>query len=241
MKYTMCRKKGTSTILGTLIFMGILFSAVAPMFITMRQADVYYEQRKQEVGILDDEKSREDLTFYVYPDAQQDLIVVVENKCVMSIQVVRVWINNVEQVDSTVVDPQSSEIIELDFEPVEDTLYDIRVTTERGNVYELSTGELEYTSGGWIVESKVINVLISASGVVFKINLYGKNGESWDLLDNAQVQKLGGTAFKPFEVTMFPDYSLFKVEVLKGTKIIHEEENLEILWPYGPSTIWVYA
>jgi len=68
MKYTMSRKKGVSTILGTIIFIGILFSAYAPMILTMRQADVYYEQEKHEVEILDDEKRREELAFYVYPD-----------------------------------------------------------------------------------------------------------------------------------------------------------------------------
>jgi len=78
----------------------------------MRQADAYYELQKHEVTVLDDEKSREDLTFYVYPDLSDDLIVSVENHGAMNIEVVRIWLNNDPQPETTseVIDenPQSN-------------------------------------------------------------------------------------------------------------------------------------
>jgi len=42
---TTFRRKAISTILGTLIFISILFTAVIPMFLTMNQADVMLEQK----------------------------------------------------------------------------------------------------------------------------------------------------------------------------------------------------
>ncbi len=45
MKHTMYRKKrGVSTILGTLIFVGIIFSAYVPMTLVMKQVDNIYER-----------------------------------------------------------------------------------------------------------------------------------------------------------------------------------------------------
>ena len=47
-KNTLYLKKGVSTILGTLIFMGIIFSAYIPMTLVMKQADNIYEQEIHE-------------------------------------------------------------------------------------------------------------------------------------------------------------------------------------------------
>jgi len=237
----MSRKKGTSTILGTLIFIGILFSAVAPMLLTMRQADVYYEQRKHEVSVLDEEKTREDLTFYVYPDTNDDLMVIVDNHCAMSLKVVRIWINNEIQTESTSIGPlESADFGPYDISPVVGDTYNVRITSERGNVYESSSGELEYDSSGWVVDSKVINVLVSASGVVFKIYLYKWEGEAWVEKDWGQVWKIGGTAFKPFEITEYGNGE-YRVVIKRGSATIHDDDELMMEWPDGPSTLWVYA
>jgi len=241
MKYTMCRRKGVSTILGTLIFIAIIFSAVAPMMLMMRQADAYYETMKHEVTELDDEKDREELYFYVYPDENDDLYVAVENQCALNIRVVRVWINNDIIEESVTLDPlESYELGPYEVAPSVGDSYDIRVTTERGNVFESSSGVIEYGQDGWVVEAKVINVVVSSSGVVFKIYLYKWEDSDWVLKDWAQVWKIGGSAFKPFEVTEYGNGE-YKVVVKRGSKIIHEEEDLMMEWPNGPSTLWVYA
>ena len=60
-------RKGISTILGTLIFVGILFSSVVPMLLVMNQADTLYEQKKFEQEREDDRRDMEELQMYVYP------------------------------------------------------------------------------------------------------------------------------------------------------------------------------
>lgn len=241
MKYTMHRKKGTSTILGTLIFIGIMFSAVAPMLLTMRQADAYYEQRKHEATVLDDERSREDLHFYVYPDLNDDLMVIIENRCAMNLKIVRIWINNEPQTEFTILQSlESGDFGPYEVNPVVGDTYNIRVATERGNLYESSSGDIEYGTGGWVVDSKMINVLVSASGVVFKIYLYKWEGEDWVEKDWGQVWKIGGTAFKPFEITEYGNGE-YRVVIKRGSSTIHDEEDLMMEWPDGPSSLWVYA
>ena len=233
------RRRGMASLFGTLIFIGILFSAVIPMFLVMNQADVIFEQEKHNVAQLDDEKDREDINFYVYPDLSDDLMVVIENKCAMTVKVVRVWINEDIQTESTDLETMQT----VEFGPYDVNLavgnYSVRVTTERGNVFECSSGDLEY-DGGWIVESKLINVMVSASGIVFKIYLYKWEDSDWALKDEAQVWKIGGSAFKPFEVSEWGNGE-YRVVVKRGSNVIHDEEDLIMEWPNGPSTLWVYA
>jgi len=245
--YTMCRRKkrGMSSILGTLIFVGILFTAVIPMYLVMNQADIILEQEKHEIACLDEDKEREDVSFYVYPDTSDDLVVVVQNNSPMGAKVVRVWINDDPNSASTVLDPMEGgvQLGPYDVPLDEGATYKFRITTERGNVYESSSGDLEYSGSEWIVETKLINVIISSSGVVFKVYLYMWDtvGEKWDLQgEPAQVWKIGGSAFKPFDVTESGNGE-YRVKVTKGSKVIHDEDELMMLWPDGPSTLWVYA
>ena len=58
-RHTMCRKKrlGISSILGTIIFVGILFSVYVPMTLVMKQADNIYERKIHEAKIGDFDKA----------------------------------------------------------------------------------------------------------------------------------------------------------------------------------------
>jgi len=242
--YTMCRrkKKGMSSILGTLIFVGILFTAVIPMYLTMNQADIIFEKEKHEIARLDEDKDREDMSFYCYPDLSDDLMVVVQNNSPMGAKVVRVWINNTIHDTSTELDAMEGgvEIGPYDVPLDEGATYNFRITTERGNVFDSSSGDLEYSGGQWVVESKLINVIISSGGIVFKVYLYKWEDSDWAQKDWGQVWKIGGSAFKPFEVTEYGNGE-YRVVIKRGSNVIHDEDGLMMEWPDGPSTLWVYA
>jgi len=231
-----------SSILGTLIFVGILFTAIIPMYLVMNQADIIFEQEKHEIACLDEEKEREDVSFYVYPDTSDDLLVVVQNNSPMEAKVVRVWINDDPNPESTELDPMEGgiELGPYDVPLDEGATYNFRITTERGNVYESGSEDLEYIDGEWFVETKLINVVISSSGIVFKVYLYFWEASDWVQKDYAQVWKLGGSAFKPFDVSLWGNGE-YRVVVKRGSNIIHDEDELNMLWPLGPSTLWVYA
>ncbi len=231
-----------SSILGTLIFVGILFTAVIPMYLTMNQADIIFEQEKHEIARVDEEKGREEISFYSYPDTSDDLVVVIQNNSPVGSKIVRVWINNTIHDTSTELDPMEGgvEIGPYDVPVVEGASYNLRLTTERGNIFDSSSGDLEYGNGSWIVESKIINVIISSGGVVFKVYLYKWEASDWVQKNYAQVWKIGGSAFKPFEVSEWGNGE-YRVEVKRGSNTIHDEDGLMMEWPDGPSTLWVYA
>lgn len=235
-------RRGVSTILGTLIFIGILFTSVIPMFLVMKQADTLYEQRKLEMERFDEERSREEIDVYAYPtggETSDNLTVKVNNRCELIVKVVRIWINDTLMPIDSVVQPMSElELGSYDVQPREDSTYDIKVTTERGRIFECGSGTLSFEDGHWIVENLMINVLISSPGIIFKIYVTLPDGSPHP--DSpAMVWKIGGSAFQSFDVTS-PGAGTYNVQVKRGSKVIHDE-NVTISWPSGPPVVWVYS
>jgi hypothetical protein len=89
------RRRGVSTILGTIIFIGIMFTSIIPMMLVMKQADTIYTQKVHEMEIRDEEGVKEDVNVYVYPYQDgTELGVKVENIGNVPITVVRAWLND---------------------------------------------------------------------------------------------------------------------------------------------------
>ena len=82
--------------LGTLIFIGILFTSVIPMLLVMKQADTIYTQKIHEMEARDDERDNEILEASAFPvsTTSDELKVKIENTGVVSAKIIRVWIND---------------------------------------------------------------------------------------------------------------------------------------------------
>ena len=183
----MSRRKGISSILGVLIFVGILFSAVMPMFLIMRQSDVYYEQAKLDVNRLDEEKLLEDLEVYVSPVDNVYTLTLI-NKGEVPATIVRVWENENPTTEAETVLVQDTCIIEsipFSHVPAEDEIFEIRVTTERGNSFLNQNGMLTYGPEGWVVDKFYIN--IHAGGIFLRVKVYNSTTsdvffDEWDTI-----------------------------------------------------------
>jgi len=143
---------------------GILFTAVIPMFLMMNQADVLLEQKKLTIKRVDDEKSNEQAEVWVYPtdvDSPESVTVLVKNTCGMPIHLIRAWFNETIFPLDTMVQPMSNVILPpFTVKAHVGNYYDICVSTERGNIYESKTGPLYYNIDGWVIESFGITVII---------------------------------------------------------------------------------
>lgn len=159
-------RSGTSTILGTLIFVGIMFTAVIPMLLVMRQADTLHELRRHELGLLDEERRIEDISFYAYileedPGPSNEIYVKIENRGEDMVKIVRVWINdvnypldaNIKSMGTKVLGPFTVVLESL-------TSYTVKVVTEKGNSFSSEAGTLFYSEGGWYTPSLGICVHI---------------------------------------------------------------------------------
>lgn len=242
-------RSGTSTILGTLIFVGIMFTAVIPMLLVMKQADIIYEMRKHELGILDQERRDEEVYVYVFPGTYDSatLTLKVQNRGNLVVNVVQVWINDDHHILADfVLQPMSWDQMVLDdsiadFTPVPGNWYLIRITTDRGNIFSSDSGSLHFDSEGeWAEGMFAINFLISyPEAGWFDIDIKYDN-ENGDSLVGAPFQihkSSSGPAFDFFEVL---SETLYYVKITKNSELI-KEDYVTIDWPNGPPVEWVFA
>lgn len=178
-------RRGVSTIMGTLIFIGILFTSVIPMMLVMKQADTIYTKKIHEIEIRDDERERENLIVYTYPDDQK-INVKIKNSGNIPVKIVRVWINDQCNVTDELISTNSEKVLgPFEVQELEegDTV-EVKVTTERGNVFHCVSGTLYY-SGGWSTTSYGICVIIhNPKGGEFQIKLWNVTREpdpQWDV------------------------------------------------------------
>ncbi|MFA5869689.1 MAG: hypothetical protein WC941_08330 [Candidatus Bathyarchaeia archaeon] len=151
--------------MGTLVFVGILFATVIPMFLIMNQADVLLDQSKLTIRRSDDERDNERAEVYIFPtDPQSSTSVSIQifNKCEMPITVIRIWLNNTRYVTDLSIPPMENRTQVITVNAHNGNSYDSRVTTQRGNVYAALNGILSFGPSGWIGESFGINIVIPA-------------------------------------------------------------------------------
>jgi len=220
--------------MGTLIFVGILFTSVIPMFLVMKQADNIYEMRKHELASLDQERAREDLYLYVYPQTPPStgLIVKAQNRGELAIRVVRLWVND-DPTEPDVVVPPMSGVVDLEIislgSPPAGSSYFITATTDRGNVVAFDT-PLTWQDSGWQTDILSVNVLIcSLPGQEFKIKVVGI-----DYFCESLTEKFDPKFF------IVPSAGTYTVTIYRGSKSIYVKE-VTISWPNGPPIEWVFT
>lgn len=226
-------KRGTSSILGTLIFIGILFSAVLPLFSTMNQADIIYEQKKLDIERLDEEGELEDIEIYLMPD-EGNIDVILENNCEVPITVYHLWINDaIFDIPETSVDAQEEQTIEdLDINPEIDEEYEFIVTTERGNSFVPENGKLLYTDEGWTMETFLIKIY--AAELFIRVVV---TQDTTVFYDDWSIFEVG------YAIPV-PSPGVYHIYIEKswffgGTEVLYDAD-VEITWPTGPSFVEVF-
>jgi len=253
-------RRGISTLMGTLVFVGILFTTIVPMYIVMQQADVLLDKAKLEMKRSDDERANEAADVFVYPTDPEEpsqITVRVFNKCEMLIRIVRVWVNGtyLDMGSSWEIDPMEDGTYEVTVNAEGVKTYDVRVTSERNNVYAAKNGILSYDDNGWAGEAFGINIVIPSREPWM-------NNEKWDgPYDNFNVTitKLGTPDVVEYECaymtravsaseTFFSlsEQGNYHVTAMvhcskKGTRIAHWhtilDDEFEIKWPDGDPII----
>lgn len=174
-------RRGVSTIMGTLIFIGIMFTSIIPMMLVMKQADTIYTKKIQEMEVRDDEKERENIVVYTYPvTGEKKINVKIKNSGNVPVKIVRVWINDQCNVTDELISSNSEKVLGpfVVSELVNGTTIDVKVATERGNVFFCISGPLHYSGGGWSTTSYGICVIIhNPQGGMYKIEFWNASAE----------------------------------------------------------------
>jgi archaellum component FlaF (FlaF/FlaG flagellin family) len=239
--HSLYRKKGMSTVLGTLIFIGILFSAVVPMQLVMQQADIIKLQRIEEIKRYDDECQTEEISVSAYPvsPTSDQMNIKVSNKGSILVKIVRVWIQDTNYTVNEYLDIGETKVLgPYTVTLVEDTSYPVTLTTERGRIFAADHISLFYSDGQWYTPSRGINVYIANEKGKYYILV---NNDTWSTFYQTQGMDQGDL-IKYFEVDSSGGYTVTcrknnsNGPFLPGTPV-----NVEILWPSGPPIVFVYT
>ena len=193
-----CRRRGTSTIYGVMIFVGIMMTAVIPMLLVMNQANTLQEMRKIEVGRLDEERAIENIFFNletsIDPETEEPIIkLIFYNRCVIAIKIIHVWINDELRDVNYLIPPISNEeweLRDLVDPPYEDTLsFSVMVVTDKGNIFLPSSGNPEYSYdiesglGSWEHDVYTIYIMMTHKRSQLHILVINTHDEDGILLD----------------------------------------------------------
>ena len=241
------KRKGVSTILGTLIFIGILFTSVIPMLLVMKQADTIYTKKIHDVENMDDDRAREDLIVYTYDGGDTSINVKVKNIGETSVKIVRVWTNDEYHDENTTIVTNSEEDLGPFEVPdvAENVTVDASVVTERGNIFYSVSGSLYYSGGGWSTTSYGICVIIhNAEGGEFQVSLWNvsRNPDQWDVFYTSHAKEWEDVVATTPVLEPSADYQV-AVKERKGSKwksIPGSPIATPIEWPNGPPFILVW-
>ena len=147
-------KSGMATVLGMLIFVGILFTCVIPLFLYINKVNSYYDRAATEIRQFDQDREGEWIDVYAYPsgDPPDKLNIYIKNLRPLSVKIVRVWINDDKfnfSFQIRAMETRTMEPIEVGL--TETKAFYIKVMTARGNAFSSFTNPLYYVAdgGGW--------------------------------------------------------------------------------------------
>jgi len=236
------KRKGISTLLGTLIFIGVLFSAIIPMELVMKQADTYYTQAVKVNSQFEYEKASEDMKMYAYPvgDTSNEIRVKVDNRCEIPIEIIRLWIRDEYiEINESVSVGGSETFGPYTVDLQEDTSYPIRVVTGRGNIFGSISDNLYYGDGVWYTPSLGISINIANEKGKYYLKV---SNATWSEEYTTQGQDFGDL-IKYFEVSEPGNYYVVArkstgggYQDLPGTPM-----TVVIQWPDGTPIVFVYT
>jgi len=165
-------KAGVSTLLGMLICVSILFSVVIPLFLYINMMNNLYNQTFLEMTELDQQRMMESITVFAYPTAGHVISVYIRNKCVLNVNITRIWVTDLQNKtvhlldESLYLTPGSYSITPINASSLKlGASVNVDVATERGKVYASETNTLYLTAKGeWEVLPYAIDIVIEGTG-----------------------------------------------------------------------------
>jgi len=242
------KNRGMASILGTIIFIGILFSAIIPMTLVMKQADNVYTINIHEREAADEDRADEALLVYAWPNEPDNglLNINLRNTGIIEVEVIRIWVKDKPYNMSRTVNPSKTDQFTLSDLPTTPGEYEVRVLTSRGNVFQQSDNSLYYTNGVWSTPDFGITVYITNNQGRYQIQV--------DCLEEScpyyQEWETGFTEHIDVIKTFYVDSYLhtYRVKVYKRfgsvwTNIIEGDGYIDVTfnWPIDPPLEYVYV
>lgn len=209
-------KRGVSTVLGTLIFVGVLMTAVIPLYIYVNHVNNLYDATVVDMKIADKQRDNEALTVYAYGENATSTMLKIFfiNTGSFSLNVTRIWLvrfdlqkmmifNSTNLSDLPLQLLSSSQTIIgnisiadlLEYDETKD-YFNVYVVTQRGNKFASQTNSLHRLQDGtWETGTQnfEIQVIIHSDwGInLYKIEVFGPD----EYYDSAETLQTHGEYF----------------------------------------------
>lgn len=234
------KRKAVSTILGVLIFIGIVFSAIVPMQLTMKQADMIQIRYLREREERDNLRDNENFNVIAYPTGASTNIIKVRvtNRGDETSEVARIWIKDEYWTEDRRLDPGENVIFTYEVTLEEDESYPVTVVSNRGRKYASEAGSLIYSEGTWYTPSFGVQVHVANEKGKYYIKVFNATwydeyltlGQDFDdLVVFFKVDTLG-----PYNVVV-------KKESSDGLDLPGTPMSVDIMWPNGSPIAFVFT
>ena len=237
---------GMATVLGTLIFVGILFTCAIPFYLRINQANTYYTQVVDEMRRFDEKRGMEDIDVYAFNYTVDQLKVYIKNRCSLEVRIVSIWINT--NYSSILENGTILAMGDYTFGPFNVTLpsesgetwdYVIKVMTSRGNVFSSLTNPLLYTEGeGWSGSTALsFNIVIYGPWFYrYVIIITGPNSFYYE--NQVRIPLFGESTMVKVDVTDLGIHHINITREWQGYKLlINRDYDITVDNP----SVWVYA
>ena len=236
------KRKGMTTILGTLIFISILFTSIIPMQLSMLQTDSFESQLLQELQIVDDNKEQEQITVLAYPTTttSSQLKIRIQNNGNIDVYINKIWIKNEQySLDETINMGETEILGPYTVTLVQNTSYPITVITERGNIFSSDAGNMIFTSQGiWFTPSLGINVYIANDKGKYYVKV---SNSTWFKEYTTKGQDFGDVIVL-FEIETLGTYHVIcKKNSDTGPNLPGTPVDVAMTWPNGSPIVFVYT
>lgn len=179
--------------LGTVIAVGILVTAVVPLILYMQSTAALYDQSVARRHIADEEKMDERLYSDVYEDfyhETHEIMLTLYNPGELVVTVVRIWvIRRDNPLNPIIVEggvlplslPPRGDQVEVGTGVIaeKDVWYDVKVVTERGNIYVPSGSPLIGGEGSKFPHTLTVTLINMEKGRDYRLELEAVGTGGW--------------------------------------------------------------
>jgi len=148
-------KRGISTVLGAIIFVGILITSVFPTYLYVNEVNSYYNKVTADLSRTDQERARELIEVYTYPvffdNSTVKMNIYIRNRSTSSINIIRIWINNtIPSIGGMPLAVAGTSDLTIEHINIpSDGYFDVWVVTDKGNIFASMTNTIQIENGSW--------------------------------------------------------------------------------------------
>lgn len=175
------KNRGVSGVLGAIIAIGIVTTALIPLYLYTQSAAMIQQQEIEQRNIFDKERKDESLELKAYEDwymGTHEITLKIRNTCYLAVTIVRIYVTPRNDplkppMDAYITIPPRSDTLEMSTGVVAEpqVIYDVKIVSERGNQYIPLGGPIYGGSGKAYPNTLSITIINMHKGWLYLLDI----------------------------------------------------------------------